>query len=138
MPNNIRWSDGLRNRGRSPLLFLCREGQWVRFAGKPIPGTLAVLSSKYEKNGKWSHTSYELAVSASAVAVDFCQPFDGWGATMVDLAGGCKVLCGIGMDAVQALEGLLTAKLVGQDPSTAFGRALAAAKTNAEALAGLD
>ena len=138
MPNNIKWCDGLQHRGRTPSLFLCKEGVWVKFAGKPISGQLAILSSKDEKNGKWSNTSYDLAISASAVAVELLRPWDGWGSTMVDIAQGFRILCGEGMDSAQALQGLLTAKLVGQDPSTPLGSALARAMANSEALAGLD
>lgn len=59
----IEWSDELGSRSRQPWLILVANGQLYTFKGKDIPGVVAISSSRYVKNGKWSHTNYKLALA---------------------------------------------------------------------------
>lgn len=63
MPTEITWSDGLGPRSRSPFLLLIKGDEIVAFDGKDISGLVVVRGTDYEKNGKWSHTTYRLAVA---------------------------------------------------------------------------
>lgn len=61
------WNDGLLPRSRRQILIVGRGETVSEFKGNNIPDVVAVLSSEYEQNGKWSNTTYHLA-----------QPDDGW------------------------------------------------------------
>ncbi|MBI4356494.1 MAG: hypothetical protein HY559_01255 [Gammaproteobacteria bacterium] len=62
--NSLQYNDGLLNAGRTPKLFLVlSNGNIVKFQGENIPGILVVKSSKYQKNGKWSNTTYQLEIA---------------------------------------------------------------------------
>ncbi len=45
------------------------------FRGKTIPGVLAVVGESYTKNGKWSHTTYQLMLGNGVEAI---PGKDGW------------------------------------------------------------
>lgn len=62
----IKWNDGIGNRGRRSKLLIGKGDQVVEFVGQSVPGLVAVRSSKYEKNGKWSNTDYILVLSPGA------------------------------------------------------------------------
>ena len=68
--SNLEWSDEDGSRGRRAHLILRRGEELIRFAGKSIPGVVAVCGSDYTKGGKWSHTTYRLRLAAG-VAVAF-------------------------------------------------------------------
>jgi hypothetical protein len=63
------WNDGLSARSRlSACLVVTADGEVHRFVGKDIPGTVKILNEKFEKNGKWSNTTY-YCLSADGTAV---------------------------------------------------------------------
>jgi len=66
------WNDGRLSRGRKPRLFVGRGETVAEFAGVGIPGVVAVVREDYEKNGKWSNTTFGLA-----------QADDGWALAVV-------------------------------------------------------
>jgi hypothetical protein len=68
------WNNSRYNRGRRPYLLLInsREDRGVVFDGQSIPGCVAVLHTKYRKNGKWSNTTYSLRIADARG----WQPFD--------------------------------------------------------------
>lgn len=57
------WTEELGHRGRRPWCLVTHGGGVSRFTGDSIPGILAVVGTDYIKNGKWSSTTYRLAVS---------------------------------------------------------------------------
>jgi hypothetical protein len=59
-----KWSDEIASRNRSAwLLLVTPDGKIVRFTGASIPGIVAVIGHDYEKDGKWSHTTYRLEIA---------------------------------------------------------------------------
>jgi len=65
----IKWSNEPGPRSRGAWLIL-RKGEELReFKGETIPGWVVVVSSRFTKNGKWSHTTYQLALGAGVVAI---------------------------------------------------------------------
>ncbi len=71
----IKWNDGDGSRGRGPWLLLIKGEEITRFAGETIPGLVVVRGSDYEKNGKWSNTTYRLEI---ATGVRTISGRDGW------------------------------------------------------------
>lgn len=70
MPTEMKWTDGLTcGGGRNCLLVRLADGQVVEFTGSTIPGAAVVLTQDYEKNGKWSNTTFRLAVADTARAI---------------------------------------------------------------------
>jgi len=67
--NQIKWSDGLGSRSRSPFLLLIKGDEVFAFKGEDIKGLVVVLGHDYEKNGKWSHTTYRLQLAAGIRSV---------------------------------------------------------------------
>jgi len=56
-------------RSRGAWLILRKDGELREFKGETIPGWAVVVSSRFTKNGKWSHTTYQLALGAGVVAI---------------------------------------------------------------------
>jgi len=66
-----RWSDGLEPGDRRPrLLVAVPGGKVARFAGVDVPGVLAITGSSYNKNGKWSSTTFTLRLAPGCAAVE--------------------------------------------------------------------
>jgi len=127
----IKWSNEMRNRSRSPALVIV-DGENVRvFEGKSVPGKVAVKSSRYHKNGKWSGTDYVLVAADRVALVDFCTPFEGWGATWDDLEISLKPLCGE-VDRAWLIRELAATKA---RPGSGFARAVESAEENEAAMA---
>ncbi|MEK7532357.1 MAG: hypothetical protein AAB579_02005 [Patescibacteria group bacterium] len=66
---NTTWSNQMGSRDRAPWLLLIKGEQIVPFTGENIPGFVAVMGTDYEKNGKWSHTTYRLNLGADVRAI---------------------------------------------------------------------
>lgn len=62
----VRWSDRIGNRSRKAHLVLRDRGSLHLFAGESIPGVAALIGRQYQKDGKWSNTTYRLALASSA------------------------------------------------------------------------
>jgi len=61
----LKWSDEIASRNRSAMAAVGYAGRKiVRFTGASIPGIVAVIGHDYEKDGKWSHTTYRLELAA--------------------------------------------------------------------------
>ena len=56
----MEYNDGLQSRGRTPRLYLLKGSKFVKFAGQSIDGYCSVITEKYQKNGKWSNTTYQI------------------------------------------------------------------------------
>jgi hypothetical protein len=59
----ISYNDKMQNGGRKPaILFIAKENTLHVFHGTSIPTICAITSQSYDKNGKWSGTSFQIAV----------------------------------------------------------------------------
>lgn len=63
-PRQLTWNDGMGSRGRRRKLLVGLGDAIHEFSGRSIHGIVAVVSDRYEKNGKWSNTTYSLAMAA--------------------------------------------------------------------------
>lgn len=98
-----KWNDGLLPAGRRPRLYLAKGGEAVKFTGENIAGFCAVAAQKYEKNGKWSNTTYTLDLAPGVRALEFVSPMHGtWGDSIMSWGQACEQL-GLPIDAVQSL-----------------------------------
>src|SRR3989344_3705537 len=68
------YNEGLRPAGRNPRLYLAKGSEVRKFTGENIPGFSAVASSRYEKRGKWSNTTFQLDL-APGVRLDKLEQF---------------------------------------------------------------
>ena len=91
---SLKWNDGMKNRERTPFLFLNKSGKTVRFSGESIDGMIAIVNSDYTKNGKWSNTDYDLAVANDVDVFEMLEPFEGWGETFDSIRKGFKNIIG--------------------------------------------
>ena len=79
--DTISHNDGLCSGGRRPRLFFVRGGTIAKFAGVSIPGLCTVLSTKYEKNGKWSNSAFQIRIAEGVAPIEVLSPLHGdfWG-----------------------------------------------------------
>lgn len=72
----IEWCNiqGARDRAAWAVV-VSPSGDLTEFRGQSLPGLVAVIGEAYRKNGKWSATTYRLAV---AQGVRFVSGLDGW------------------------------------------------------------
>ena len=74
------YNDGLCSAGRTPRLYLAKGSEVKKFAGANISGFCAIATSRYEKNGKWSNTTYQLDLVPGVRPLYFLSPMHGtWG-----------------------------------------------------------
>ena len=65
------------SRGRQPACIVVEpSGACHRFTGQSIPGVAKVLAEKYEKNGKWSNTTYRCFSPEGTVVIDWRESFE--------------------------------------------------------------
>lgn len=67
--DSYQWSNEPGPRSRGAWLILRKDGELREFKGETIQSWVVVVSSRYTKNGKWSHTTYQLALGAGVVAI---------------------------------------------------------------------
>lgn len=73
-------NDGLCPAGRRPRLYLAKGSEVRKFVNENIPGFCAIATSHYEKNGKWSNTTYQLELAVGVRPLYFLSPMHGtWG-----------------------------------------------------------
>lgn len=76
----IGYNDGLETGGRTPRLYLVKGYDYYKFSGSNIEGVCAVTSSSFNKNGKWSSTSYNILLALGVKAIPFLSRLHGiWG-----------------------------------------------------------
>jgi len=74
---NWEWNDGIGHRGREPLcLIVDPAGEPLWFEGKDVPGVVRVLGTSYEKNGKWSNTTYRCVSPPGTVPIAWKQDWE--------------------------------------------------------------
>lgn len=77
-----KYNNGLCPGGRRPRLYLVKGNAILKFKGSSIPGFCAIATAKYEKNGKWCSTTYQLELAPGVRALYFLSPMHGtWGDT---------------------------------------------------------
>jgi hypothetical protein len=65
------------SRGRRPIAVLVTaDGQPHRFTGASIPGVCHAVAVAYQKNGKWSNSTYELHHHDTTAFVSWFQDWD--------------------------------------------------------------
>ena len=69
------WSDRQGHRDRRAWALVVRGDEIRPFVGATIPGLIVVVSRESRKDGKWSHSTYRLAVAAGA---RFIGGHQGW------------------------------------------------------------
>lgn len=75
-----KYNDGLLNGSRTPRLYLVRGDEAKKFTGENIPGFTAIVTAVFDKNGKWSNTTYELDLAPGVRPLYFASPLHGtWG-----------------------------------------------------------
>jgi len=75
-PSIITYSNRQGKRDRVAFLVFVKEGVLTPFSGVSIPGFCAVVGDHFTKDGKWSHTTYQIALAAGVTAI---QGHSGWG-----------------------------------------------------------
>lgn len=76
MTTTATWSDQQGNRDRKAWALLVGPGDAVTtFSGESIPGVVAVAGHDYNKNGKWSSTTFRLTL---ADGVRLIAGHNGW------------------------------------------------------------
>jgi hypothetical protein len=85
--SEYRYCDKMLSGGRTPRLWFVKpDGSPVRFEGRTIPGVAVVVTSSYEKNGKWSGTTWYLTLGEGVRPVrmvaelhqKFCDRWTSW------------------------------------------------------------
>jgi len=72
---HITWNDQIGKRGRRPWLLLIKDDVIHSFEGDSIPGIVAVVGYDYQPNGKWSNTTFRLALAPGVRAI---SGLNGW------------------------------------------------------------
>lgn len=66
----IAYCDKPGSRDRIAFLVFVKDGIVIPFEGQSIPKVCAILSERFRKDGKWSNTSYSLALADGVVAIN--------------------------------------------------------------------
>lgn len=72
----LEWSDELGPRSRAAWLLLVKGDEVTAFAGRDLPGLVAVRGSDFRRNGKWSHTTYRLLLAPGVRAISGRNGFE--------------------------------------------------------------
>ena len=71
----ITYSDKQGNRDRVAFLIFIKDEVLIPFDGVSIPKVCAIVAETFSKNGKWSNTTYRLALAAGVTSI---QGHAGW------------------------------------------------------------
>ena len=103
MTNEIKWQNGNTcGGGRNCLLVRMADGSVIEFTGRTIPGAVVVLTEDYEKNGKWSNTTFRLAVADTVKAIPVHSPWTKEAASYAEAADKLSRLFGAEVSAASA------------------------------------
>ncbi|BFT94992.1 MAG: hypothetical protein MNSN_01920 [Minisyncoccus archaeiphilus] len=90
----MEYNNGLQSGGRTPRLYLLKGSNFIKFAGQSIEGYSSVITEKYQKNGKWSNTTYQLELFPGVRALEMLSPLHGiWGEWFLSWGDACERLC---------------------------------------------
>ena len=99
----LTYNDGLCSGGRRPRLYLLRGDTATKFTGVTIPGLVCVQTEKFQKNGKWSATDYDLLLGQGVTPLKMLSPLHGtWGESYPTWAA-CAQAVGLSVGATQQL-----------------------------------
>lgn len=74
------YNDGLQSCNRRPRLYLARGKEVEKFVGQDIDGFCLIVSEIWDKNGRWSNTTYTLNLFPGVRPLYFLSPMHGlWG-----------------------------------------------------------
>jgi len=74
------WKDGLRPGGRRPRLYFVVNNKATKFNGKSLERICVVRSAQYKQCGKWSNTTYRLALAPGVRVLELLSPLhQNWG-----------------------------------------------------------
>lgn len=91
--NTYTFNDGLQRGGRTPKLYLAKNGKAEKFVGQNLPGLCVISTHKYTKDGKWSNTTYTLLLAPGVQAIEFLSPLNGtWGQDIASWQQACERL----------------------------------------------
>lgn len=80
--NSVEWCDKQGSRDRQAwAVVVAADGALTPFRGASLPGLLAVSGQQYRKDGKWSNTTFRLAL---ADGVRFVHGRGGWETGLMD------------------------------------------------------
>jgi hypothetical protein len=69
MNNELYYEEGIGSRDRRSWLLFVLDGKVVLFEGATVPGVAAVVGTGFRKSGKWSTTTYRLALCPGVTAL---------------------------------------------------------------------
>ncbi len=73
----IKFNDGIGSRNIRHLnLLVTDKGIIVLFEGKDIPGFAKIVKEDYSKGGKWSHSTWEVAIPDDVFEFTFSQDWE--------------------------------------------------------------
>ncbi|MBD3366412.1 hypothetical protein GF360_03700 [candidate division WWE3 bacterium] len=76
-PMEWTWNDGLASRSRRPAcLIITPQGDVYRFEGGDIEGVVKVTKEDYEKNGKWSNSTYHCVSPSGSIIYSWRQSWE--------------------------------------------------------------
>ncbi len=71
------WNDGQHSRGRQPAcVVVLPDGECHRFTGVTIPNVAEVVGEKFEKNGKWSNSTFTVLSPEGSAVVKWMQSWE--------------------------------------------------------------
>lgn len=71
------WNDGIGSRSRQPAcVVVLPNGECHRFTGVTIPNVAEVVGEKFEKNGKWSNSTYTVLSPDRSAIVSWRQSWE--------------------------------------------------------------
>lgn len=71
----VKVNDELGHRGRGNKLLVVTPTLITLFTGKGMPGMFRVLGENFTKNGKWSHSTWEVECNEGISIIKFVQDF---------------------------------------------------------------
>lgn len=82
---------------------MAKGGEVVKFSGENIAGYCAIVKAQYEKNGKWSNTTYQLHLAPGVRPLYFLSPMHGtWGDDLASWGEVAETL-GLSVEVAQAI-----------------------------------
>lgn len=70
------YNDGLASRSRRPMILFVKKDAVMKFQGEDIEGVCTILSSSYNKQGKWSSTTYQISYNPDYSPKELRQSWD--------------------------------------------------------------
>ena len=73
----MTWNNGIGSRSRQSLAaIVVEDGRVFDFVGESIPGVCHSQETDYEKNGKWTNTTFSVELKSTSTFVSWMQDWD--------------------------------------------------------------